>query len=96
MDKTPSPMPFSLHISVENRTATASAPDLLSRFIQQAAQQYELTVTAPPSGTTASAQATITVPFAHREHIRILFNIFAADMEEEHGTGLYFHMESAF
>lgn len=36
------------------------------------------------------------LPFAHREHIRIAFNLFAADMDDQHGTGLYFHMESAF
>jgi hypothetical protein len=48
------------------------------------------------SGNTQQAEAVIAVPFADRETIRVDFNIYASEMEDKHGMGLYFHMESAF
>ena len=96
MDKRPSPIPFPVHISVENRLKNMSASTLLDRFIEQASQSFELTVMSPPAGTDTQAEATISVPFADREHIRIAFNIYASETEDTYGQGLYFHMESAF
>lgn len=96
MTKTQSPMPFPIHLSVENGNEATSATTLLTRFIERAAQTFELTLIAPPSGTTSHAESTLSVPFAERENIRIFFNIFASEMDDEYGTGFYFHMESAF
>lgn len=95
MDKTHSSIPFPVHISVENSSDTISATTLLKQFIEQASQRYQLTLIAPPSGTHQQADAIISVPFPHREHIRIDFNIFASDIEDLHGSHFYFHMESA-
>lgn len=96
MDKRPSPIPFPVHISVENRLENISATTLLDRFMKQAAETFDLTIMTPLSGTDTQADATISVPFADRERIRIAFNIYASEAEDTHGLGLYFHMESAF
>lgn len=98
MTKTHSPMPFPVHLSVENRSDKACAKTLLDSFIEQMTHKYELITLIPSSGTSSQAEATISVPFADREHIRIDFNIYASEMEDTYGagTGLYFHMESAF
>ena len=45
---------------------------------------------------TNQAEATIAIPFPDRENIRIDFNIFASEVEDEGYHSLYFHMESAF
>lgn len=96
MDKKQSPMPFPVHISVENRLEDLNATTLLGGFIEQASQSFNLTIVTPLTGSDSQADATISVPFADREHIRIAFNIYASEVEDAHGLGLYFHMESAF
>ncbi len=96
MDKKQSPMPFPVHISVENRLEDLNATTLLGGFIEQASQSFNLTIVTPLTGSDSQADATISVPFADREHIRIAFNIYASEIEDAHGLGLYFHMESAF
>lgn len=69
---------------------------ILSQFIDLARQRYDLALLSSPAGTSTHAEAIFSVPFPDRERIRIDFNIFASDIESTHGTGLYFHMESAF
>lgn len=96
MDKKQSPMPFPVHISVENRLEDLNATTLLGGFIEQASQSFNLTIVTPLTGSDSQADATISVSFADREHIRIAFNIYASEIEDAHGLGLYFHMESAF
>lgn len=96
MDKRQSPMPFPVHISVENRLEDLNATTLLGGFIEQASQSFNLTIVTPLTGSDSQADATISVPFADREHIRIAFNIYASEVEDAHDLGLYFHMESAF
>lgn len=96
MNKTHSTMTFPVHISVENKRDGTSAIDLLKRFVEEANKKFDLTIVETLSGNAQKAEAVIAVPFADRENIRVDFNIFASDVEDEHGTGLYFHMESAF
>ena len=96
MNKTHSTMTFPVHISVENKCENTSAITLLERFMEEAGKKFDLTILEVPSGDTMNAEAVIAVPFADRENIRIDFNIYASEVEDEHGTGLYFHMESAF
>ena len=96
MDKKQSPMPFPVHISVENRLEDLNATTLLGGFIEQASQSFNLTIVTPLTGSDSQADATISVPFVDREHIRIAFNIYASEVEDAHGLGLYFRMESAF
>lgn len=89
-------MTFPVHISVENKCENTSAITQLGRFMEEASKKFDLTIVKTLSGDTMNAEAVIAVPFADRENIRIDFNIFASEVEDEHGTGLYFHMESAF
>ena len=86
----------SASMSQTSNQPTRSALTLLSRFVEEAQQKFQLTIVTSPTGDPHFAEATIAVPFPDREHIRIHFNIFASEMEDQHGTGLYFHMESAF
>lgn len=87
---------FPVHITVTAPTGTSDALQLLNHFISQMQAKYPLALIAAPTGSPTHAETTLSVPFPHREHIRIDFNIFASEAEEQHGTGLYFHMESAF
>lgn len=87
---------FPVRISIDASKAKGDAIGLLRTFIQKAAEKYPLALVEEASGDTTQAQAVISVPFPHREDIRIDFNIFASEMEEKDGLGLYFHMESAF
>ena len=87
---------FPVHISVTAKSTNANTLSLLQQFIQRMEAKYTLAIQQAPSGTPSLAQATISVPFPDRENIRIDFNIFASEMEDVHGQGLYFHMESAF
>ncbi len=93
---------FPVRISVEMQTAERwadQAEELLHTFVQKMAEKYDLQVLNQPhksASTIRRAEGVIAVPFPDRERIRIDFNIFASEMEEEHGTELYFHMESAF
>jgi len=89
-------MAFPVHVSVENKCNDASAINLLERFIEQASKKFNLTIVKNLSGNTSYAEMVVAVPFADRENIRVDFNIFASEVEEEHRMGLYFHMESAF
>ena len=87
---------FPVHIIVEGKNTMADALCLLEQFIEQSREKHPSAVVKQPTGNSTHAEAFITVPFPDRENIRIEFNIFASDMEDEHGTGLYFYMESAF
>lgn len=70
---------------------------LIDRFILLAKEKYDLRIISDSQITKANqAEATIAVPFPDRENIRIDFNIFASEAEDEGGSNLYFHMESAF
>ena len=93
---------FPLHLTItfspssdEGREGFSTI-EILSQFIDLAQQRYDLALLSSPAGSPTHAEATCSVPFPDRERIRIDFNIFASDMEAIHGTGLYFHMESAF
>ena len=87
---------FPVHITVDASHHTSDALQLLNRFIILMQKKYALAIISSPTGTPPHAEATLSVPFPDRENIRIDFNIFTSEMEDEHGTGLYFHMESAF
>lgn len=96
MNKTHSTMTFPVHISVENKCEETSAITLLEDFMEEASKKFEVTLVEKPSGNIQKAEAVIAVPFADRENIRVVFNIYASEAEDKHGAGLYFHMESAF
>lgn len=87
---------FPVHIIVERKNTKADALYLLKKFIDQSGEKHPSAVVKQPTGDVIHAEAFISVPFPDRENIRIEFNIFASDMENEYGTGLYFYMESAF
>ena len=87
---------FPVSISVEDRNTYGNASILLEKFIQQAEEKYPLVIVKQSQGDASHAQAVVSIPFPDREHIRIDFNIFASEAENEYGQGLYFHMESAF
>lgn len=87
---------FPLHLTIDDRQSDCNAIELLKEFIKKMAEKYSLTIVEEPSSDTTKAQAVISVPFPHREDIRIDYNIFASEMEDRFGAGLYFHMESAF
>ena len=87
---------FPLHLTIDSSKSDGDAIMLLQTFIRKAAEKYALAIVEEPSGDATQAQTIISVPFPHREDIRIDYNIFASEMEEEHGSGLYFHMDSAF
>ncbi|MBO7570051.1 MAG: hypothetical protein J6T11_06850 [Bacteroidaceae bacterium] len=96
MNKTHSTATFPVHISVENKRKETSAINLLEHFMEEAGKKFDLSIVKTLSGNTQQAETVIAVPFADRENIRVDFNIYASEMEDKHGTGLYFHMESAF
>ena len=96
MNKTHSTMTFPVHISVENKCDSTNAITLLECFMEEANKKFDMTIVETLSGNEQKAEAVIAVPFIDRENIRIAFNIYASKVEDEHGTGLYFHMESAF
>lgn len=100
---------FPVHISIHENTQKKeiSAKDyvlhqldvkqLIDRFILFAKEKYDLHIISNSQIIkTNQAEATIAVPFPDRENIRIDFNIFASEVEDEGGCNLYFHMESAF
>lgn len=86
---------FPVRISVKGAEG-CSALTLIDAFLTQSKQKYLLTLLETATGDDSHAEAVIAVLFPEREHIRIDFNIFASEMEEKHGTGIFFHMESAF
>ena len=95
---------FPLHLTITSNgcekpddtreSSTLNLTDILAQFITQASEHYALSVLTSPFGTPTRAEAIISVPFPDRERIRIDYNIFASDMEAQHGPHLYFHMES--
>ena len=87
---------FPVRISVKRGSEGCSALTLIDAFLAQSKQKYPLTLLEAATGDDSYAEAVIAVPFPEREHIRIDFNIFASEMEDRFGAGLYFHMESAF
>ena len=87
---------FPVRISVTGNGSGSNASDLLASFMDEAQENYQLSIVSPLLGDASHAEAVIAVPFPDREHIRIAFNIFASEAEDQYGTGLYFHMESAF
>lgn len=87
---------FPVHIIVEGKNTKADALVLLGKFSDQTLQKHPSSVVEQPIGDDTHAEAVISVPFSDRENIRIEFNIFASEMEDEYGIGLYFYMESAF
>jgi len=87
---------FPLHLTIDARKSDGNALMLLQTFIGMAAEKYSVAIVEELSGDAAEAQSVISVPFPHRENIRIDYNIFASEMEDKYGLGLYFHMESAF
>lgn len=100
---------FPVHISIcVNTSSKESTADdatchkidiklLVDRFILLAKEKYDLYIISNSQlSRTNQAEATIAIPFPDRENIRIDFNIFASEVEDEGYHSLYFHMESAF
>jgi hypothetical protein len=89
-------MPFKLRLSVSN-LHTNDATAVLARFISSVKAKYSVAVDEMPAGTADMAGATISIPFADRESLRIDYNIFAAEFEVEHPEeeNPYFKLESA-
>lgn len=87
---------FPVRICADSVRDGCSALSLLERFVEAARNKYEMATVTELTGDAHHAEAVISVPFPDREHIRIDFNIFASEVEDEHGDGLYFLMESAF
>lgn len=102
MEKTLHDTRFLVRISCEKTSTWVKAhPDekdddittrWIERFVTEAQGQFNLQLHQKPT----QGEAVISVPFADRENVRIAFNIFASQADEEDGEGLYFHMESAF
>lgn len=69
---------------------------LSERFIEEARQNHSIAIVQQtrPKGDSAE-EAVIAVPFADKEMLRVDFNIFASEMEREHGVKTAFLMESA-
>ena len=99
---------FPVHISISDVARKEGMPagairhetdtkQFIDRFILLAKRKYDLYIISHSHITKSNmAEATIAVPFPDRENIRIDFNIFASEVEDEYGHNLYFHMESAF
>lgn len=87
---------FAVRVNVKRMHGEADTHRLLSGFVERAKTKYELSTLVNLSGDASEAEVVIAVPFADRERIRIDYNVYASEMEDEHGDGLYFHMESAF
>lgn len=88
---------FPLRIRAVRKLGSEDASELLSKFIDWAAEKYALIRIEPLCGGKEQAEAVISVPFPDRERIRIDFNIYASQTDEAAGTeSIYFHMESAF
>lgn len=69
---------------------------LAERFIEEAEQKHSIVVVqAPRRIDEQHEEAVIAVPFADKEMLRVCFNIFASEMETEHGVTTEFLMESA-
>lgn len=72
------------------------ATGLASRFISEARQQHPIAVIQPPYPADDCCEtAVIATTFRNKELLRVAFNIFAADMETEHGIKMKCLMESA-
>lgn len=87
---------FPLLVQVWDKGTKGLALQLLQEFVAQAANEYMLSVLRAPEGDGAFAETVCSVPFPDRERIRISFNIFASEKEDEFGDNFVFHMESAF
>ncbi len=87
---------FQIKISVD-RLQHVNAAEALSLFITSMQSKYTLRTHATPKGNGSYAETILTLPFGDREHIRIDFNLFAAQFEAEHPEekDVYFKMESA-
>ncbi|MBQ9362263.1 MAG: hypothetical protein IJT97_02460 [Bacteroidaceae bacterium] len=94
---------FRIKISVEGLQYT-DAQAVLNSFIQSVKAKYELGICEETNSGSLSdqqaathAEAILTVPFSERESVRIDYNIFAAQFEDEHpeDSDVYFRMESA-
>ena len=87
-------------IAGENTLNTTHTPLLLiERFIEKVRDMYKIAILNHPIiKETKGAEAIIAVPFSERERIRIDYNIYASEIDEEVGNRLRyeFHMESAF
>ena len=69
---------------------------LSERFIEEARQRHDVFVVQPPLPIGEEREeVVIAVPFADKEMLRVDFNIFASEMESEHGVRTEFLMESA-
>ena len=69
---------------------------LVERFIEEASQRHSITIVQQPRKTDERhEEVVIAVPFADKEMLRVDFNIFAAEMEREHGMKTEFLMESS-
>ena len=80
------------------------ATGLAARFIEAASQKHRLAIVQQPHPATIHPnlstsdqreEAVLAVPFPDKEQLRVDFNIFAAEMETEHGVKTEFLMESA-
>ena len=69
---------------------------LVERFIEEAEQRHKIAIIQPsrPVGELYE-EAVVAVPFPDKEMLRVDFNIFASEMETEHGVTTDFLMESA-
>lgn len=90
---------FPLRISVNDKQGML-AVEMLTRFIQEMSQKYDLQVitSSHPDNSPRQAEAIIAVPFPDKEPIRVDFNVFASVVEYECGDAyrFYFFMESAY
>ena len=88
---------FRLKISV-SQLHTVDATRALTDFLSSVQNKYGISAfDSITCDSPTQAEAILTVHFADREHIRIDFNIFAAQFEAEHPEeqDVYFKMESA-
>ena len=88
---------FRLKISVSH-LLTADATQVLTDFLSSVQDKYGVHhYDSFDSSDSTQAEAIFCVPFTDREHIRIDFNIFAAQFEANHPEerNAYFKMESA-
>lgn len=68
---------------------------LTERFINETKQRHSIAIVQPPRPTDDEyEEAVIAVPFADKEMLRVDFNIFASEMESEHGARTEFLMSS--
>jgi len=89
---------FALRICVDDKSGN-TAQQVLEQFIHTISPKYDLQVIQLPTPLQPDAhrtEAVIAVPFPDKENVRIDFNIFASEVEDQCGDAFryYFYMES--